>query len=30
MDKNLKGIYNFKDVGVGGRIILKLVLRKWL
>jgi hypothetical protein len=28
MDKNLKGSYNFKEVGVGGRIILKLALRK--
>lgn len=28
VDKNLKGSYNFKDVRVGGRIILKLALRK--
>jgi len=30
MDKNLDGRYNFKEVGVGGRIILKLALRKQL
>jgi len=29
VDKNLEGNYNFKEVvGVGGRIILKLALRK--
>jgi len=28
LDKNLEGSYNFKEVGVGGRIILKLALRK--